>query len=842
MKFSRLLALLPMTLVAPILAAPILLTPSASAAPAPLAPGVAAYYEMNEADGTTVMHDSGPHGLDAAVDPTGITAGVPFDGATGYTWVHRDPEQAPASPERIIQIPDNPALEPGSGPLTIELRYRTKENFGNITQKGQSASVGGQWKIQAPGGIPSCLFKGSAGQVATGAITPLNDEQWHNLTCAYSSAGVTMYVDGVYRSRKLGSAGTIDNNIPMTIGGKINCDQITVTCDYFSGQIDYLKLTKAANLAPAAAYTSSCFGQLCSFDSSTAADPDGSLTRYAWDFGDGTTSTAANPSHTYASGGTYQVRLVVTDNQAATSTSTTTVVVDTSAPAPQVSLVGSAVSAANNSAPTVTVPAAAKVGDRLLMVLSYNSVSRTVSAPTGVTGWTLLDSGTASTMASAAWTKVVEAGDAGKAVVTPLSGTAKYNLTLAAYTGVDPSPGLVFARSTDVTSTATRVTPTVTTPAGAWAVSYWADRSGTTTAWTPAPSVTTRQSACNADGGRICSLFADSATALPASTYGNIAASTNAASDAATMWTFVLPAAAGPPPNQPPTSAFSSSCTYLDCVFDSSGSGDSDGTLAAYAWDFGDGTTSTSADPTHSYALAGTYPVTLVVTDDDGSSATVTHSVVVQEAPVPSAVAYVGSAISVASNAAPAVVVPPAANPGDRLVLALSLNSTARTFTGPSGAGWTLLDNVVAGDMRTVVWTKEVQVGDAGTSVSVPLNGAAKYTATIAAYAGVSTPLVFASAADTVNHTARTTPTLTAPQGAWLISYWADKSSATTAWTTPAEVTARQSACGADTGRICSAFADSGGVVPSGPAGGVTASTDVASSKATTWSIVLPPA
>jgi len=37
-----------------------------------------------------------------------------------------------------------------------------------------------------------------------------------------------------------------------------------------------------------------------------------------------------------------------------------------------------------------------------------------------------------------------------------------------------------------------------------------------------------------------------------------------------------------------------------------------------YAWDFGDGITSILADPNHSYAIQGTYPVTLTVTDDGG--------------------------------------------------------------------------------------------------------------------------------------------------------------------------------------------------------------------------------
>ena len=157
--------------------------------PAEAVVGATADYEMNEPAGSTVMTDSSGNGLNGVIDPTGVQTGAVFDGATGYNWVRRPPEQAPPSPERVIQVPDNINLEPGNQPFTIELRYRTQENFGNIIQKGQAQTPGGQWKIQNPGGIPSCLFKGSLGQVATGAKTPLNDDQWHNLTCVLQLVG-----------------------------------------------------------------------------------------------------------------------------------------------------------------------------------------------------------------------------------------------------------------------------------------------------------------------------------------------------------------------------------------------------------------------------------------------------------------------------------------------------------------------------------------------------------------------------------------------------------------------------------------------------------------------------
>jgi PKD repeat protein len=50
------------------------------------------------------------------------------------------------------------------------------------------------------------------------------------------------------------------------------------------------------------------------FSSAGSSDPGGSVASYAWDFGDGVTSTAANPDHPYTAGGPYVATLTVTDN------------------------------------------------------------------------------------------------------------------------------------------------------------------------------------------------------------------------------------------------------------------------------------------------------------------------------------------------------------------------------------------------------------------------------------------------------------------------------------------------------------------------------------------------
>jgi PKD repeat protein len=77
------------------------------------------------------------------------------------------------------------------------------------------------------------------------------------------------------------------------------------------------------------------------FDGSASSDPDGDLPlTYAWDFGDSTSGTGVAPNHTYASSGTFTVRLTVTDARGATSPVATTTATVTSPPPAAVVVVG----------------------------------------------------------------------------------------------------------------------------------------------------------------------------------------------------------------------------------------------------------------------------------------------------------------------------------------------------------------------------------------------------------------------------------------------------------------------------------------------------------------------
>jgi PKD repeat protein len=85
-------------------------------------------------------------------------------------------------------------------------------------------------------------------------------------------------------------------------------------------------LCEGGNAPPTADFTYTSTELTVDFtDSST--DSDGSVVGWDWDFGDGNTSTAQNPSHTYGADGTYTVSLTVTDDDGATDTTSQDVTV-----------------------------------------------------------------------------------------------------------------------------------------------------------------------------------------------------------------------------------------------------------------------------------------------------------------------------------------------------------------------------------------------------------------------------------------------------------------------------------------------------------------------------------
>jgi PKD repeat protein len=131
------------------------------------------------------------------------------------------------------------------------------------------------------------------------------------------------------------------------------------------------------------------------------------------------------------------------------------------------------------------------------------------------------------------------------------------------------------------------------------------------------------------EGNPSASAAAVAAAICDASTK-NIVSSSKTANNHLLYSLFTSGGGTEPPPaeNQPPTASFTYSCSGLTCLF-TDASTDSDGTIAARSWAFGDGATSTATNPSHGYAASGTYTVKLTVTDNDGATGTTSQNVTV---------------------------------------------------------------------------------------------------------------------------------------------------------------------------------------------------------------------
>ena len=211
---------------------------------APASAATLADWEMNEPSGATTMIDSSGH-VNGTIG-SAVKTGVSVMGATVYRWPFASPTAPPPKPERIVQA-NSSSLNPGSGTYTVSLRYRTTQHFGNIVQKGQAGSAGGYFKVENPHGQINCVFRGVvSGKLVRKAVTSpavLSDGAFHVATCTRTANALTLTIDGSVVDTAHGSTGNISNTRPVTIGGKLNCDQVKTTCDYYTGDIDWVKLS-----------------------------------------------------------------------------------------------------------------------------------------------------------------------------------------------------------------------------------------------------------------------------------------------------------------------------------------------------------------------------------------------------------------------------------------------------------------------------------------------------------------------------------------------------------------------------------------------------------------------
>jgi PKD repeat protein len=317
-----------------------------------------------------------------------------------------------------------------------------------------------------------------------------------------------------------------------------------------------------------------------SFDGSGSEDFDGSITSYAWDFGDMTTGTGKSPTHMYAMAGLYNVTLTVTDDSSVSNTDTTAALIG-SASQPPVADVGGPYLGTMGAAVTFDGSSSSDP-DGTIVAWDWDFGDSTMG--TGVS-----PSKTYATAGRYDVTLTVTDNSSETASETTRASIGVGNQPPMAGGGV-PVMGVVdMAVSFDGSDSSD---PDGTIVTFDWAFGDGNFGTGVTPSHTYAtPDIYIVLLTVTDDGGATDSTI------------------TAACIDASNQ--SPLPDANGP----------YTGTVGMDVVFDGTGSSDKDGTILAHAWDFGDGSTGAGAMPSYTYAAAGNYCVSLLVIDDDGATA-----------------------------------------------------------------------------------------------------------------------------------------------------------------------------------------------------------------------------
>ena len=380
------------------------------------------------------------------------------------------------------------------------------------------------------------------------------------------------------------------------------------------------------NVAPTASFTSSTLNHTATL-TSTSTDDDGTIVSSIWDFGDTTSGTGATTSHTYGAAGTYPVVLTVTDNDGATNTTNGTVTVTD-----QYALDGFGRTVAN-SLGTADLGGAWTLSGTAANFSVNGSVGRilgTVKANRGAYLTTIHQTDFDTKADLAIDTAATGGGTYASIINRRISAGNDYRFKLRYVAGGSVSAILSRTVGNTETSLGTVTVPGLTVSPGdvlrvrfqtigtsptTLKAKVWRQITAEPAAWLLTTTDSTAALTGTGDLGVLHYVSGSWTGTAPVLTLDNLSSSADT----------------GDPGNIAPVAAFTSSSTNHTANLTST-STDPDGSIVSSAWTFGDTTSGSGATNTHTYAVAGTYVVTLTVTDNLGATNTVSHNVTVTNA------------------------------------------------------------------------------------------------------------------------------------------------------------------------------------------------------------------
>lgn len=199
------------------------------------------------------------------------------------------------------------------GSETLEAEFRVVEDTFAV---GTGGSGGNQAPVAQAGGPYSGTVGAPIGFSSAGSTDPDGSIAGYSWAFGDGSSSTQANPSKTYQS-----AGTFTATLTVTDNlGATATDQTTVTVSGGGSG-------NQPPVAQAGGPYSGTTGQAISFSSAGSSDPDGTITGYSWSFGDGSSSTQANPTKSFAAAGSYTATLTVTDNLGATGTDQATVTV-----------------------------------------------------------------------------------------------------------------------------------------------------------------------------------------------------------------------------------------------------------------------------------------------------------------------------------------------------------------------------------------------------------------------------------------------------------------------------------------------------------------------------------